>query len=451
VNERARRLDALARPHVRLNLAFFLVVAVMAAHEAEHVAQVVQKDAALEGCPKNCRGLLGFLFDVEWIHFLYNSSLFLALVGLFAGYRMWDAKWRRAAFFSWLLLASGIAIQGYHVVEHVAKMEQWFDNGRVSPTPGLLGQLLPAPHHTNFALIELHFVFNTVVFLLVVIAYFGLRFDRQLGLQRLRLGWAPAAVVLVPLVGSAGIAWAAKTPVTHLSAGVHQGPIILDSRRQLVGEEGTVVRGGIVVTANDVSIRNLAVVGGEHGIAVEGARNVNIDDVTVTGARLDGIHIRRSAVNIRDCVVHSLRSPYAQSIDISFVADLPPSLIEGCTLQGGLEGIATHFANLRIANNHVSGTKLRGIGVSEMSMASVEDNRVEDAMGVAIFCGDYSHCDITDNVVRGTRPDPASGDLARMGYDVVAHFWAIAELEDNQLSGGRPAGAFVRGELHAGD
>jgi hypothetical protein len=173
--------------------------------------------------------------------------------------------------------------------------------------------------------------------------------------------------------------------------------------------------------------------------------------VTVTEARLDGIHIRRSAVNIRDCVVHSLRSPYAQSIDISFVADLPPSLIEGCTLQGGLEGIATHFANLRIANNHVSGTKLRGIGVSEMSMASVEDNRVEDAMGVAIFCGDYSHCDITDNVVRGTRPDPASGDLARMGYDVVSHFWAIAELKDNQLSGGRPSGAFVRGELHAGD
>jgi hypothetical protein len=448
VSDRARRLDALARPHTRLNLAFFVVIAVMAGHEAEHVAQVVQKDGALEGCPKNCRGLLGFIFDVEWIHFLYNSSLFLALVGLFAGYRMWKPEWRRAAFGAWFVLAAGIAIQAYHVVEHVVKLDQWFANGRVSPTPGLLGQLLPAPHHTNFALIELHFVFNTVVFLGVVIGYFGLRLHRQLGLERMRLGWAPAAVAVVPLVASAGIAWAAKTPVTHLSKGEHRGPIVLDSARQLVGEDGAVVRGGIVVTANDVSIRNLTVVGGEHGITVDGARNVNIDDVTVAGAHLDGIHVRRAAVNIRDCHVHSLRSAYAQAIDISFVADLPPSLVEGCTLRGGLEGIATHFANVRIADNHVSGTKLRGIGVSEMSMAAVDDNHVEDAVGVGIFCGDYSHCDITDNVVRGTRPDPASGDLARMGYDVVSHFWAIAELEDNTLGSNRPMGTFIRGELH---
>jgi Right handed beta helix region len=448
VSERARRLDALARPHRRLNLAFFGLMAVMAGHEAEHVAQIVQKDAALEGCPRNCRGLLGFIFDVEWIHFLYNSSLWLALVGLWLGYRMWRPEWRRAALAAWTALTAGIVFQGYHVVEHVAKMEQWFANGRVSPTPGLLGQLLPAPHHTNFALIELHFVFNTAVFLCVVIGYFGLRFHRQLGLERMRLAWAPAAVVLVPLVASGGIAWAAKTPVTRLPAGTHEGPIVLDSARQLVGEDGAVVRGGIVVTANDVSIRNLAVVGGEYGIRIDGARNVNIDDVTVAGAHLDGIHIRRASVNIRDCRVHSLRSPYAQSIDISFAADLPPSLVEGCTLQGGMEGIATHFANLRIADNRVSGTKLRGIGVSEMSMASVEDNQVDNAVGVAIYCGDYSHCDITDNRVRGTRPDPASGDLSRMGYDVVSHFWAIAELDGNELGSERPMGTFVRGEVH---
>jgi parallel beta helix pectate lyase-like protein len=450
MNDRRRRLDALAAPQRRLNLTFFLVIAVMAGHEAEHVAQVIQKDAALEGCPGNCRGLLGFIFDVEWIHFLYNSSLFLALVGLFVGYRMWDPAWRRAALVPWFFLTAGIAIQAYHVVEHVVKLDQWFANGHVSPTPGLIGQLLPAPHQTNFALIELHFVFNTVVFVCVVVGYFGLRFHRQLGLERMRLGWAPAAVAVVPLVASAGIAWAAKTPVTHLSAGVHQGPIVLDSARQLVGEDGAVVRGGILVTANDVSIRNLTVVGGEHGITVEGAKNVNIDNVTVTGAHLDGFHIRRAAVNIRDCVVHSLRSPYAQSIDISFVADLPPSLIEGCTLRGGQEGIATHFANLRIADNRISGTKLRGIGVSEMSMASVEDNQVENAIGAAIYCGDYSHCDISDNVVRGTRPDPASGDLSRMGYDVVAHFWAIAKLKGNELGRGRTAG-FVRADVQADD
>jgi nitrous oxidase accessory protein NosD len=219
----------------------------------------------------------------------------------------------------------------------------------------------------------------------------------------------------------------------------------------VIGEDGAVVRGGIVVQADGVIVRDVEVVGGENGITVDGADNVLLDGVTVAGARLDGIHVRRSSVKIRDCQVHSLRSRYAQAIDISFVADMAPSLVEGCTLRGGLEGIATHFANVRIADNDVIGTRLRGIGVSEMSMASVDDNRVQGAVGVGIFCGDYSHCDITDNHVRGTRPDPASGDRARMGYDVVSHFWAIAELDDNELGSARPVGTFVRGELHDGE
>ena len=48
-------------------------------------------------------------------------------------------------------------------------------------------------------------------------------------------------------------------------------------------------------------------------------------------------------------------------------------------------------------------------------MADVQDNDVVDALGVGIFCGDYSMCRIEENSVSGTRPDMKSGDRTRMG------------------------------------
>ena len=92
-----RRTDALIAPHRRLNLAFFALIAVMAFHQSEHFAQVVQKDVTLERCPEDCRGLLGFVFDVEWVHFAYNWSIFIALVAIYFAYGLWKPVWREAA------------------------------------------------------------------------------------------------------------------------------------------------------------------------------------------------------------------------------------------------------------------------------------------------------------------------------------------------------------------
>jgi len=58
--------------------------------------------------------------------------------------------------------------------------------------------------------------------------------------------------------------------------------------RVLVGEPGAIVRGGIVVRANGVTIRNVAVVGGENGISVEGYRDTMLDGVSVSGANWTG-------------------------------------------------------------------------------------------------------------------------------------------------------------------
>jgi hypothetical protein len=266
-----------------------------------------------------------------------------------------------------------------------------------------------------------------------------------------RVGIAVAVLVLASLALFAGVALAMQPPTVRLSSGVHDGPLILDRAQNLVGDPRAVVRGGIIVTADNVTIRNVTVVGGENGIEVDDAHNVTLDQVRISGAKLDGIHVRRSSVSIRNCLIHSPAGDYAQGIDISFGFDLAPSVVEDCTVIGGREGIVTHFAMARVSDNLVSGTSLRALTLTEMSMAVVDGNEVRDSLGVGIFCGDYSECEIDDNSIDGIRPDDASGDRTRMGFAILAHYGAKAELGDNQVSnspGGTDAllGAEISGE-----
>ena len=263
---------------------------------------------------------------------------------------------------------------------------------------------------------------------------------------------AVATVAVLAVLASAGcVAWATQPPTVRLGSGMHQGPLVLDHSQKLVGEAGAVVQGGIVVTSDDVTIRNVAVVGGQIGIEIDGAIDVTLEHVRVSGTSLDAIQARRASVTIHDCLIQSLVGDYSQGIDISFGFDLPPSEIEGCTILGGREGIVTHFAHVGIRENQVSGTTLRALGLTEMSMVVVEGNEVENSLGVGIYCGDYSECKIQDNVVGGTRPDMASGDRTRMGYAVVAHSGAKAELDDNELSrNGRLTRAFLGARITSG-
>jgi hypothetical protein len=209
---------------------------------------------------------------------------------------------------------------------------------------------------------------------------------------------------------------------------------VLDHAQTVIGRRGTVIRGGILITADDVTVRGLTVRGGEYGIEVDGAESVELEDVVVEEAELDGINVRRGQVEIRDCTIRSLPGAYTQGIDISFGFDLGASLIERCTIVGGREGIVTHFALALVRDNHVSGTELRAITMTEMSMGTIENNEVAGALGVGIFCGDYSHCEIEDNSVSDVEPDHDSGDLTRLGVAIQAHFGAEAELDGNEIS-----------------
>jgi Right handed beta helix region len=250
----------------------------------------------------------------------------------------------------------------------------------------------------------------------------------ELGTSGPGLAFAAATAVLAVL----GTAAATQPPTYVLGSGLHDGPLVLDRPQTLVGSPGTVVRGGIVITSDGVTVRDVVVLGGENGIEVHDSTNVRLENVTVAEARLDGIHARRSSLTVRGCSIRQ-SGEYTQAIDISFAFDLPPSRVERCTVVGGQEGIVSHMAHVDFRRNHVRDTTLRGITVSEMSMGMVKRNVVEDALGVGIYCGDYSHCDIRQNVVRDTRANRRSSDRYAHGHAILSHFYAQATVSENVL------------------
>ena len=252
-------------------------------------------------------------------------------------------------------------------------------------------------------------------------------------------GAALAAAICLPFAASGGIWWHNLPPTVRLAAGVHHGPLYVDRRERLVGAPGAIVLGGIVVRHADVTISHVTVIGGENGIAVSGVSGVLLDHVTVVHAKLDGIHVRRAAVTIRDCTVDMRGIPLGQGIDISYNSDLGMTMVEGCDVAGGQDGIVTHSSMAMLRHNHVEATTLRGISMTEMSMGEVEHNHVENALGIGILCGDRSMCTIDKNKVVGTRVDTASGGATRAGVGIEVWFGSEAKLGTNELTG-NPAG-----------
>jgi parallel beta-helix repeat protein len=223
---------------------------------------------------------------------------------------------------------------------------------------------------------------------------------------------------------------------------------VITRREVLVGDPGAVVRGGIIVRANDVTIENVSVVGGEDGITVDGVHGTVLDRVSVSGARLDGIHVTFAGVVIKDCTVDMHGNPLGEGINISYNTGMGMSMVEGCTVVGGMQGITTHSSMSEIVGDHVSGTEEQGITVTEMSMGTVMENEVSGALGIGIYCNDRSTCMIEHNTVVGTRADIASGNPTRRGFGVLASFQSLAELRGNQIAANPvPMGAVINSEI----
>jgi nitrous oxidase accessory protein NosD len=261
-----------------------------------------------------------------------------------------------------------------------------------------------------------------------------------------RLGTAAGAAALAILLTASGVAYATRPPTVTLRAGVVKGPLVITRQETLVGRPGTVVTGGIVVRASGVVIRGLTVVGGEYGIDVERSRRVRLDGVRVLGQKMDGIHVRFSQVMIRDCTV-AVSGPYAQGIDISYSGFQGMGAVEGCDVSGGNEGIVVHASNITVSGNRVHGTGMRAITMSEMSMGEVTKNNVSGSVGVGVYCGDHSMCDVNQNVIVGTRSDN-TGNEAAAGVGIEANFYAEADLDRNVLIGNpKPVAVFDQSRL----
>lgn len=245
-----------------------------------------------------------------------------------------------------------------------------------------------------------------------------------------RFGALTSAAVAVTVLGGLGADYAVQPPTVHLR-GTVQGPIVIRHAQTLVGG---VVRGGIRIRADHVTLRHVTVVGGRDGIDIEHADHVMLDHVRIVGTTLTGIHAYDSSVMVDDCTVASPAGPLVSGILIAYSIGHPMSMVSGCTISGTREGIATHSAEVDIRDNHVLGTTARGILLGEMSMDTASHNEVLGARGIGIICMDHSMCEIEHNTVAGTTID-GNQNPTRAGVAIQAYYYAEAQVHHNTVVG----------------
>jgi hypothetical protein len=234
-----------------------------------------------------------------------------------------------------------------------------------------------------------------------------------------------------PGVQVADVIYAAPEGSTvRLLPGEHE-PFAVTRAVRIEAEPGATVRSPILVAADDVTLRDLVVVGGENGITIEGVDGVVLEDVVVRGASLHGIEISNASAAVRDCRIDMVGA-YAQGIEVRNAAGRPRSSVTGCRVSGGREGLLTHVSRAEFVDNEVWDTSLRGIAVTEMSEGLVARNSVHDVAGAGLYCGDMSHCEFRDNAVRGVVAAPDAGRSAE-GFGAVAWYYAKVRLAGNRF------------------
>jgi len=367
--------------------------------------------------------------------------------------------------FGWALMPLAL----WHLAEHSVILTTYLRTG-ITGTPGILarGGLLNGPLSRP----DLHFLYNAAVLLLLTGIWAWQR-RRQIDVRRrlarlpaLALTFAVAGALSLVVLSSARVQWVAagqsvqdainQAPagsVLHLRPGLYAGPLSIHRSLTLIGP-ATIVGGPdqpvITIAANGVNLSDLDVRGGETGVLVTHAARVNLESIQVSGAARRGIDIVQSSAQIHQCRVTDLTSPFAWGIDIVNSMGRAPTTVQTCWVAGVQEGIVAHVSSVFIRDNDVRGTATRGIVVTEMSSGDVERNRIEQATGTGMYCGDRSICYLRANTVKGVRPEPDSPVTWSQGYGAVLLFGADAYMDGNVFTDtAMPGvGVFLRSTLH---
>ena len=263
------------------------------------------------------------------------------------------------------------------------------------------------------------------------------------GLLWLRPG---TVVVVEPGTPLAGVLRAGVT--VELAPGRHE-PFTVDVPATVRGHAGAVVAGGIVVTADGARLQDLTVAGGQDGITVRGARDVVITGAHVSGVTMHGIEVVEATATIRDCRVTAPAGRYVQGVEVRNSAGLGRTVVEGCTVAGGQEGLVAHVSRVELRGNDVAQTTMRAIAVTEMSEGLVSGNRVHDVTGAGVYCGDMSHCEVTGNLVHGVRAHPG-GARSLAGHAVAAWYYSTVRVLGNDVDVDGQALAVNHGSVSTG-
>jgi hypothetical protein len=136
------------RSHRHAGLAlFYVLVITQVGHVLEHVTQMTQIHVFhLTGV--HARGVFGAL-DTEWVHFLWNTWVLVAVVLLLRSFRA----------NAWLWLTAALA--GWHEFEHLVVFSAYLLTGQAG-TPGLLGHGGLLAGGLPVSRPDLHFFYNLI-------------------------------------------------------------------------------------------------------------------------------------------------------------------------------------------------------------------------------------------------------------------------------------------------
>ena len=163
-----RRRDVVAP---RTRLVFLALLVIQGFHLVEHLTQVVQR--YLLGIA-NGNGILGSVADIEPVHFIYNVAYLALLAALYMLLGLHRHGPRRVGQAAFALVTFALVFQGFHVVEHVAKMVQYLQLGLRNGTGGVLGDG-PGALVPLFPIPLLHLVYNAIAYAPAVLAFLLLR------------------------------------------------------------------------------------------------------------------------------------------------------------------------------------------------------------------------------------------------------------------------------------